>query len=542
MLVACPSCRAVFEIEASIADGPGSPLCGACSGAGAAPPPPPLRRSRPKVPALHFGKRRTKDSDAAPAAETEALSIDDLDVASSPPSGSADGSPGSHVLDGGFSRSGSAISVFPASPGSPSISGAELPLSELGSDVEPVSLRDLGMVLGPAAAPPSWSGAPRTMRPEALHEKAPSREGDSSGLMDIRRIAAAAARTEPEKPSFFQVDSIPPPPSEDIPVFTEDPPPSSGHADLRSLLASDEDRGGKRAAEDLLLLNGGLFFANAQPSAERIQLRTDPPPRSPSIAPVLPLDRVAPSSRPPAALATEPRAPKSSVPGPLVSERRPARRTGTLGWVVGVVAAATVTAVVASRLAAPLEDTRDVAVTSGQSSPPQAPSVRPVSQVTTSPTPLPPPTTSAIASEAIRPDLPRSASPRERPPPPAPVTPAHVVLAPPPRPTASPAAAPPAPKPAPAGEAGELDRGAARAALAAAASMASACKEPDGPSGGARVSVTFARSGRVTSSRLAGGAFGGTKTGSCIARAFRTISVPPFSGAPVTITKDVSVR
>jgi hypothetical protein len=45
----------------------------------------------------------------------------------------------------------------------------------------------------------------------------------------------------------------------------------------------------------------------------------------------------------------------------------------------------------------------------------------------------------------------------------------------------------------------------------------------------------------VTIARISG-QFQGTPTGSCIARAFRTVSVPPFAGEPVTVTKDVAIR
>jgi hypothetical protein len=91
-------------------------------------------------------------------------------------------------------------------------------------------------------------------------------------------------------------------------------------------------------------------------------------------------------------------------------------------------------------------------------------------------------------------------------------------------------------------EGAEFDRAAAKAALAAAAGAAAACKQPDDPSGGAKVTLVFMPSGRVTSAKITGGPYQGTPTGSCIARAFRGISVPPFSGDPVTISKDVSLR
>lgn len=100
-------------------------------------------------------------------------------------------------------------------------------------------------------------------------------------------------------------------------------------------------------------------------------------------------------------------------------------------------------------------------------------------------------------------------------------------------PTATPVAPPPA-------EAA-FDKAAASAALSAAAGQASGCKQEGDPSGTARVQVTFVPSGRVTSANVQGPPFAGTPTGGCIARAFRSASVPPFSGDPVTVSKTVSI-
>jgi hypothetical protein len=104
-------------------------------------------------------------------------------------------------------------------------------------------------------------------------------------------------------------------------------------------------------------------------------------------------------------------------------------------------------------------------------------------------------------------------------------------------PTETATAAPAAPPPAEAA----FDKSAASAALAAAAGQASGCKQEGDPSGTARVQVTFVPSGRVTSANVQGPPFAGTATGGCIARAFRSASVPPFSGDPVTVSKTVSI-
>jgi hypothetical protein len=88
---------------------------------------------------------------------------------------------------------------------------------------------------------------------------------------------------------------------------------------------------------------------------------------------------------------------------------------------------------------------------------------------------------------------------------------------------------------------GDFDKSAANAALGAAVSKAAACKQPGDPSGQAKVQVTFAPSGRVTVANIMGPPFAGTKTGGCIAMAFRSATVPPFAGDPQTVAKTVSI-
>lgn len=103
--------------------------------------------------------------------------------------------------------------------------------------------------------------------------------------------------------------------------------------------------------------------------------------------------------------------------------------------------------------------------------------------------------------------------------------------------------------PAPEGEAAPtpttdapFDRGAAMAALATATAAAAGCRKDDAPTGTTRVAVTFAPSGRVTQATVSGAPYAGTPTGGCIAQAFRGVSIGPFQGDPVTVTKSVSIR
>jgi len=110
--------------------------------------------------------------------------------------------------------------------------------------------------------------------------------------------------------------------------------------------------------------------------------------------------------------------------------------------------------------------------------------------------------------------------------------------------TATTAKKPDTPTPAPAAapaDGAAFDKGAAVAALGAAAASASSCKKPDGPTGSGKVSVTFAPSGRATATSVAG-ELAGTEVGGCVARLFRSAKVPPFSGDPVTVSKSFSVQ
>ena len=84
--------------------------------------------------------------------------------------------------------------------------------------------------------------------------------------------------------------------------------------------------------------------------------------------------------------------------------------------------------------------------------------------------------------------------------------------------------------------------GEAVAALQVAATQASSCRKAGDPSGMARVVVTFAPSGRVTSATISGPPFSGTATGGCIASQFRSARVPAFDGALVTVTRSVVIQ
>ena len=86
-----------------------------------------------------------------------------------------------------------------------------------------------------------------------------------------------------------------------------------------------------------------------------------------------------------------------------------------------------------------------------------------------------------------------------------------------------------------------FNKGAAIAALSSAASASTRCKKPGGPTGSGKAIVTFAPSGRVTSANVAGGSFGGTSVGGCVASVFRSARVPAFSGDAVTVSKSFTI-
>jgi hypothetical protein len=86
-----------------------------------------------------------------------------------------------------------------------------------------------------------------------------------------------------------------------------------------------------------------------------------------------------------------------------------------------------------------------------------------------------------------------------------------------------------------------FSRRAAWAALQAAAREASSCRQQGDPTGMAHVRVTFAPSGRVTSALIDSGPFVGTPTGSCIAKTMRRMTIPPFAGEHVTVSRTVTI-
>jgi hypothetical protein len=91
------------------------------------------------------------------------------------------------------------------------------------------------------------------------------------------------------------------------------------------------------------------------------------------------------------------------------------------------------------------------------------------------------------------------------------------------------------------GDGPPFNKGAAVSALTSASSAASGCKRPGGPTGTGKVTVTFAPNGRVTQASVAGGSYGGTSVGGCVASVFRRAKIPAFSGNAVTVSKSFNI-
>jgi nucleotide-binding universal stress UspA family protein len=138
--------------------------------------------------------------------------------------------------------------------------------------------------------------------------------------------------------------------------------------------------------------------------------------------------------------------------------------------------------------------------------------------ISTSPSRVPEPTSSDVA--------PTEGDPAAGPP----LAPEETVLAPPVATIESPPELP------------GLDEGALRSSMNAALERAALCADPDGPHGRGRILVTFAPSGRATRAVITEPPFAGTAVGSCVARAFRGVEVPPFSGGYVNVQRPFHVR
>ena len=90
--------------------------------------------------------------------------------------------------------------------------------------------------------------------------------------------------------------------------------------------------------------------------------------------------------------------------------------------------------------------------------------------------------------------------------------------------------------------AGPFDRGAAAAALGAIAGSVGSCKKADGPTGAGHVTVTFAPNGSVKAAVADSAPYQGTPVGGCVAGKFRGAHIPPFSGSDQAVGKSFSIN
>ncbi len=457
----------------------------------------------------------------------------------------------------------------PPPPPTPSPSPAMPVSSSAIESIEPISSSALQPISSDSLQPIS-SGALQPISSGSILESTDDAEVDVdfSGADETRpspgvEKATEAKATKPAHLPFFDVGSIPPLGAVDLyeaapapfdpsvpplpPSVRLSEPPNSGLRDIRSLaLEAEADEPAPRKDFDLFNLSGGLFdeaHGNlGPPDMHRLAL---PRARStrPSAAPV--------SQRPIAPVLTPSSAPVVSERHPRVAAPGTSRRASRAALIIGLGALVALGAVGVSRL-------RSSAVDPPPSSPPVAetaslPALTVATPAPVVPTPPPTPTIAAVDPGVLADKSSPAALTASAPKPPPSTTPTTPTT-----PTREPAIEkppalektvaaiekPPPPvveMPPPSGGA-EFDKAAAKAALASAASRAAGCKPADDPGGGAKVSITFAPSGRVTTSRVTGPPYQGTTIGGCIAAAFRSASVPPFDGAPVTVARDVTLR
>lgn len=441
------------------------------------------------------------------------------------------------------------------------------------TDPNPISQREIE---------PAPSG-PQRASSTGDRKSAPAKD-DRAGSPRVVEVASSEQKKLEDirrKLKDIFVTAEKPEPTSDVVKASDQQTVSSGLLDLRHLAeARHGNQESSKVDDDLMNMSGGLFGGSRSPStslaAPDFSKPTPPPPAPKPPPPVQAAKPVAiaddavidaepePESAPRKPVTTKPPA----TTAPVVAEPMMMPSQGMSGrtivalTIAGAVLFGGVFFMVMRGGGDETPQTTAAATDSNVASPPTAEQGQRVAQpaVDTPPPAVDPGSTAVVpgskpATEDDKPskssDGPSTKGPGKTTEPKEPAEPKEPSGNPAPKPeatAAAPATAAPTPTeppkttpppPPPAGN--EFNKGAASAAMNAAASRAMACKG-DGPSGTASVSVTFAPSGRVTSARVEGGPFSGTPTGGCIATAFRSATVPPFDGSPVTVRKSVSIR
>jgi len=436
-------------------------------------------------------------------------------------------------------------------------------------ELEPVSLRDIEMILAPGRPPPPMvvttptaKGAERRPPPAAPRKRLPSlptapakppaapvAKGEDSAIEDLRALAglhkdkpddrkvdldaifemgtATASDARSSKPDIDRASDRPPPPAPaaGAPPRAKPRPPLKSRPSIpdEQEVATTEATVRPETAEKASSKNDGAEETKAPTSAKRKSVR-------PSGA-----SKSGPPSKRPSARPAEPRstAATAASTAPKASEEKPSG--SRMPWIIGAGAIVAAGVVYFARSGSDTPPTTTPTATATATAVATANAKMgdaPTSTATEAPTETAP--TSVASTEATS----TATSPTHVGTSPiagtAPISTSTSAV------TAT-ATATPTAKPPPTGGGGEFDKSAASAALGGGVGAASGCKQPGDPSGTARVQITFAPSGHVTTANISGPPFAGTPTGSCIARAFKSVTVPPFSGGPVTVSKSVSI-
>ena len=443
-------------------------------------------------------------------------------------------------------------------------SGADEVPDEWSALAPPIDKRsaDAAKVVLPRPAGDRAASPTAAPRATARKIRAP-RDSSAEDLKMMEAIAVPVVTPKaPRVATNVETAAAPAPPAHDDP--DDERPPDSRITDLRQMVASHDkepaptssdarpasvparrrkgtlSRPGLRfdevADEDVFNLSGGLFAPDlTAPDAARPNAAGDGGTLTPTAAPV---SGARDEKRTAAPAVTRS---KTDAPAP--------RASGRAGLWLGAVALLAAIYFLARKRTDDAVTPTATAIATEQSRPPAATATATVATkprpVATADEPSIDDAPASAPSAAAKTAAPVTATPAT---PPAPSQPAPgkstAATAPPPA-TAAPAPAPTTPAPAATADAPatgpEFDKTAAAAALAAAAADAASCKAEGDPSGVARVAVTFAPSGRVTSAVVSGPPFAGTTTGGCIARKLRGASVPPFDGSPVIVNRTVTI-
>ncbi len=410
-----------------------------------------------------------------------------------------------------------------ATPPPPPVDDVDpVPLSTRDLELEPVSLVEIEQILAPGKTPPKLGAklvpsvklgrsresepAPnseRGRRSDRARARASEDLNSDSATIDLRALAAAAA------PPKKKID-------EDLANLTSVPPPAP--LDLTTLpdlnaLAKRKKTPKPPAVKQV------AYEDDAEPAPRSARAAAASEPRASTRSPA-----AATTARPPAPLPQE--APKSNTFMMVLA----AVGLLSIGFFIGRMTAAPSSTPSPPSAAAPLQGQPaptqpTTTVTTGASQPPG-----PLSGAT-EPPPVDPTASAATANTAATTTATATTTNALTGPILTGTTPT----------TAATTATAAATETATAATGAEFDKAAANAALSSAVGTASGCKKEGDPSGKALVSITFAPSGKVTRSTISGPPFQGTPTGSCIALAFKSASVPPFSGDPMTVTKTVTI-